>query len=331
MNQIFKELTFNDLQILKSLSEEKSLRSIARSQMVEPTALSKRLSRIEELFGFEIIKRSSRGFVLTGEGEKLIDKITILYKSAEAAFFSKGSTSKFERIITMGSRGFLNILSADSFLMASSRLSSNSRLRFIDMSPDELQKATFDNIIDMALHFENLNLTAVWSTFEIGQISWQVFARKNHPLSQKESISEILKYPFIGPGYLSGNKLSLGDDGFSIPWEHRIKGHEVQTAMTAFKILKNTDQLVYLPTLLAQDALLNNDIKMIEITNLPVIKKPIYFSVQTEKITQKELVIFTEFLKKMVNNEIHQIDIKPNLDIKLHTKLNKQPLQEISL
>ena len=304
MNRLLSELTFNDLKILKSLKEDSSLRAIARSNMIEPTALSKRLSRIEELFGFEIIKRSSRGFILTGEGDKLIDKASAIYSSALDSFSTPRFETKLERIITMGSRGFLNILSSESFLLASNKLNSPLRLRFIDMSPDELQKAAFDNVIDMALHFEALNLTMSWSTFEIGEITWKLFARKNHPLNSNESITNILKYPFIGPGYWTGQKVSMGDDGFPIPWQNRIKGHEVQTAMTAFNVLKNTDQLVYLPVLLSQEALLRQEIKIIEINDFPVLKRKIRFSIQTEKITQKELISFMEHLKKLIEKEM---------------------------
>lgn len=302
IHSIFNELTFCDLQILRSLLEEKSLRSVARINGMEPTFLSKRIARLESVFGFEIIKRSPRGFLLTGEGAKLAGDSATIFREADRLFFNKEAQAPLERVITLGTRGFLNLFSAAPMIEASRQLRKPVRLRFIDMSPEDLRKAAFENAIEMGIHFEKISLTSSWTTEEVGVIEWFLFARTGHPLGSQATIQEVLKFPFVGSGYWTGEKLMTSDDGFSVPWRHRTKGHEVQTALTALKVIKTTDQLVYLPSLIFKEALDNKEIKLIQVTDAPQLKRTLLFSVHSDKITRKEQTIFSNCIRTNISS-----------------------------
>ena len=127
MEQLFRELTFNDLKLMSFLRSEKSLRAVARIMNLEPAAISKRLVRIEELFGLEIVKRSPRGFIFTGDGERIVEKAEDILRNAEEVFGATAAKEEFEAVLSIGSRGFLNILLAEPFLRsAQSFFSENS-------------------------------------------------------------------------------------------------------------------------------------------------------------------------------------------------------------
>jgi DNA-binding transcriptional LysR family regulator len=301
MEKLIRELTLNDLRLLGALRGEKSLRSVARTMLLEPAAVSKRISRIEELFGVEILRRSARGFVFTGEGERLVEKSEHLLKVAEDIFGTQAPSSDFERVLTVGSRGFLNILLAEPLLNISRAFAEKTRLRFIDMSPQELQRAAMAGVVDLAVHFEEINWTSAWTTVKAAELNWKLFASSGHPLPSIASLAEVLKYPFIGPGSWNGEKLSTGDDGFPVPWRNRIHGHEVQTAMNALRIVQNSNQLVFLPDLMASEFLSVGKIKTVEVSDMSQVVQPLHVSVKSDRVSQKELQSFVKAVQLLTS------------------------------
>ena len=189
------------------------------------------------------------------------------------------------------------------------------------MSPQELQRAALMGVLDIAIHFEEINWTASWTCVKAADLKWKLFARSQHPLREKATLSEVLKFPFVGPGHWTGEKLVTGDDGFPIPWRNRIKGYEVQTALNGLRLVRSTNQLVFLPSLLANEFLIEGEVRPIEITDMQEISRPIYVSIQNEKINQKQLISLVAAVKTMAGNELLN---------KLTKKQLRQELRELS-
>ena len=304
MEELLRELTFSDLRLLQCLRGEKSLRAVARTINMEPAAISKRMTRIEELFAFEIVKRSPRGFVFTGEGEQLVRKAELLLKNAEDVFGAGRPRAEFDRILTIGSRGFLNILLTMPFLDSAKTFSAKTRLRFIDMSPQELQRAATAGALDIAVHFEELEWTPSWTSIKTDNLAWKLIARVGHPLKTESSLSDVLKYPFIGPGSWTGDQLVTGADGFPVPWQSRIPGHEVQTALNALRIICGTDQLVFLPALLAHEFLMDDHVKIIEVSDVPSVEKAIHISVHSDRVSQREFMNLVGAVRNLIKSSL---------------------------
>ncbi len=302
MQNLLLELSFRDLQILESLSSESSLRAISRKIGREPAVISKRLVQLEEIFGFEIAKRSSKGFVLTGEGSKICAAASSVLSTSQDLFATgfERRKSRFAKVLTVGGRGFLNILFSETLIRAQKSIGLEYRNRYIDLSPEELRQAAFAGVIDLAFHLEEMEFTSSWKSELVAPLTWKLFARRDHPLKSVSTIEQALEYPFIAPRYWDGRTLALGEDGFPVPWKRRIQGHEAQTAFNAMRILKCTDHVVLLPTLLAQDWIMNAELRLIELTDLKPIEAHLWLSIHKDRVSQKFLNSAREQIKRQV-------------------------------
>jgi DNA-binding transcriptional LysR family regulator len=267
---------------------------------MEPAALSKRLVRIEELFGTEIVKRSSRGFIFTGEGEKIAAKAAEVLANADDVFGATKSVHTFDRVLTIGARGFLNLVLSEPFLMATQSFKTRTRLRFLDMSPTDLHRAAIAGALDLAVHFEETKWTSAWTTKLAGEVRWRLFGSSQHPLGVSADLAQVITYPFIAPGYWTGEKLATGDDGFPVPWRRRIKGYEVQTALNAFKIVSATNHLVFLPDVFSRRFLQSEGVSAIEIADAAIVKRPLFVSGQVDRINQREFSNLLSALQTVV-------------------------------
>lgn len=67
-----------DWEILKVLHEKRSITKAAEAMYMTQPTLTKRIRAIEEEWGVEIVKRSSRGVIFTEEGEYLVRKSNVM-------------------------------------------------------------------------------------------------------------------------------------------------------------------------------------------------------------------------------------------------------------
>lgn len=299
MSDLFDELQFSDLKILTQLRDETTLRSVARNLNQEPAAVSKRIKRLEELLGYEIIKRSPRGFIFTDEGNKLVIKANDILKSTEQLLGFRPDKFSSEKVLSIGSRGFLNVLLTGPLLAALSEFNLKTRLRFVDMPPLDTQRAGLAGLLDIAVHCEPMEWTPSWLSTQAASLKWNLFARKDHPLSRNVTLAQVLSHAFVSPCSWSGERLIAGEDGFPVPLRNRIKGHEVQTAFHALRIIRSTDQLAFLPTLLAEDAVASGEIRAIEPIDLPEVRRVIYLSVHLDRVSERERLTLLSAIKSL--------------------------------
>ncbi len=172
------------------------------------------------------------------------------------------------------------------------------------MPPLDTQRAGLAGALDIAVHFEEMEWTQSWLSTKAASLQWSLFGRINHPLGQSAGLKQILKYPFVNPCSWSGERLIGGEDGFPIPLRNRIKGHEVQTAFNALRIIRATDQLAFLPTLLAQDLLENGVIQSIEQIDFPKVEKDIYVSVHQDRVSERERLTLISAIKKLFEHQL---------------------------
>jgi hypothetical protein len=179
------------------------------------------------------------------------------------------------------------------------------RLRFLDLSPNEVIQLAVIGILDSIIHFENYDLPASWMTQTlIKNVQWKIHVKKNHPLTQISNLkmSDILKYPFVLSTSWNGREISANEDGFPMSWSQRKKGLEAQTALMALQIVANTDQVVFLPELF-DDLITTEKITTIAPSDLQEISKPLFISVHTSRVSIKLFNLFIEKFKKGENHE----------------------------
>ena len=97
----------------------------------------------------------------------------------------------------------------------------------------------------------------------------------------------IFKYPFIFPVYWTSEGIKFGRDNFPLTEVKRIRGYETATAVSALEIIRRTDQLGFVPEIVARPFLNSGEVIQIDLPSLKTVKQPVYLTVKNDKISQK--------------------------------------------
>jgi len=288
MDYRLKNLSFIDLDILAKLSDHNSLRALCRSTGFEPPKMSKTLNRIKNELKIELIKTSPHGYILTSEGLYISNQSKEVIKKTEELIPTKKMIQQQIEILTVGSRGFLNLCLTQNMFQALQKTKDyNIHYRFLDLSPDELKKMAFDGILDIAIHLEQIAWPQTWSSVKVADVAWSFFVNSQHPIPDTCTIEDLLKYPWLRSTHWNGQRLAHSIDHLAVPSRERNFGHEIQTALNAIEIIKCTDQVAFIPDLIAYKYSNKNEIKKLNITDIENIPRPLYLSVRADKVSAK--------------------------------------------
>lgn len=267
-----------------------SIRSFAQNLDMTPSFLSKKIRKLEEEFGFPLVIRNSKGIVLAHDADGIV-KIArdILEKVSEFRNSSVESSRQNTKVITIGTRGFLNSSFASVILNHFKERKLDVSFRFIDMSPSDQLNSAKNNEIDIFISLKNINYGDAWQVEQVGDLSWSVFARRYHPLSKFKSvdIEQALVFPFTKPTYWDGKSIMTIFDSIPLDGKNIIYGHGVQNTQTAIAVITSSDHLSYIPKVAAKRSLELGEIKEVNINGIQSKKDPIFIAVHTDKITNK--------------------------------------------
>lgn len=292
-----KGISFFDLSILSELSGHSSLRALARSLKIEPPALSKKLKQIQDVLAIEILRTSATGYTLTPDGIYISNQARDFLVEANQLLPSKNSITTSQQVFTVGTRGFLNIFLTDAFLLGLKDAKSPHLVRFIDLSPEELRYTVFEGVLDIAVSLEPFNWPKNWTVQEIGKLNWSFYVNKSHPLEGKVSRDELLKYPWTKSAYWNGSAIKQATDALSIPRQDRISGHEIQTALVAIEVIKNSENVALIPDIVASAPCEFGAIKRILCPEVETPSATVFMGINAEKISQKQYAIWLKLLK----------------------------------
>lgn len=280
-------LSLRELRLLADLPKMKSIRSFSMEIGVSPAALSKTIMKLEEIFEVSMFERSAVGVLPTSElkdlsmwAREVLAPIDQLNRSEK-----KTSLPQFRHQITLGTRAFLNVLFAGSFIESSK--SQDIAWRFIDLSPHETLQAARQGGIQIALSLGKLPLGESWYQEKVGELQWALYVRGNHPLPASPSKEDLFHYYFTFATYWDGMSVVKGED--FIPLEKKIKnfGYGMQTAQTAIEIAKASDHIVHAPKLLAQSHVKNGEIRELQLKGVKFTSHELYLATQIDKIPKK--------------------------------------------
>lgn len=291
MQDSLYKITLAEVDLFIELSNIKSIRELARRKSLHPGQISKVIKSLELKLQTKLIERSLTGILLTTQGHEfltLADKIIKFSKQFQdirQGPFSKKSKS----IISIGSPSFIS-----SHLVANavSKMSLDSKnienFRIIDFSPDQLIMMGLKGAFEIAIHIGKLDWPKSWQSELLGNLEWRLLARRNHPLHQNTPLNmeKILKFPFVVPVYWTQEGLFFGNDHFPVTFSKRIKGMETATADAAITLATNTDQLVFLPEILARSHVSYKNLVELKMKGLSKVTKPIYVSIRMDSVSQ---------------------------------------------
>ena len=100
-------------------------------------------------------------------------------------------------------------------------------------------------------------------------------------------MKEVLKYPFIFPVYWTDDGIMYGKDNFPNIGQQRIRGHETATAVGALEIIRRTEQIGFVPEIVARPFVKAGQVEQVDLSSLKTVRQPVYLSVKNDRISQK--------------------------------------------
>ena len=304
------DISIQELDLFVKASRLTSLRELARQLELKPAHVSKVIKRLEGKIGHKLLQRSVAGIILTREGLDLLsvaEEICGLAEQLEGAN-SKRSKAEKDIVLSMGSISFLSTYLLAQSIQQIQKERKRARFRLIEFTHNELVSHGLNGAFEISVHIEPLQWTRTWASKRIGPLSWKLYSRKGHPLGKTPSESEILKYPFIVPTDWTNHGFSIGEDHCPVSWRKRLKGHEASTAETSIAIVGASDQLTFIPEVLARPNVLAGRLQEIQVENWPVVEKSIYLSVRADLISKPLMdTMLSVFKRNLSSHSNHDL------------------------
>lgn len=272
------DIRLSEIELFLTLLKVKSIREVARQKNMQPGQVSKWVSSLEKKVGAPLINRAATGVTPSARALELLPVFESMQVLLEKI---SGESHEESKIISIASSSFFSTHLVPDIL----KEVKNTKFRLIDLPPTSFVTAGLRGAFQYCLHSQKLDWPQTWTTRETGKLRWNLYCRKNHPLTQTARMKNILKYPFIVPIYWTPDGTQFGHDQCPIPMTKRIKGHETATAASAAQIVSVTDQLAFLPEVVAG----RSDLQL-ERVKVPwkQVETPIYLSVKNSVVKQND-------------------------------------------
>jgi len=293
VNLSIHRLSVDDLELLVQLKHAGSMREVARRRQSTAGQISKRLRRIEAALGWTTIERGVSGVTFTAEG---LEFLKVVQPILEKLSRWRHTTNEPQKVLTAGGPALLiNQIMAKALFNER-----DTQLRLLELAPTDLTSAGLRGTCDAILHFDELEWPRSWESTLIGKLSWRLYARRRHPLTDgRISESQLLSFPFVTPLYWTSEGVVPGPDGGPVPMSARCQGHQTASAEAAAYIVESSDMLAFLPDILVQSLKLKVD--PIQLRGWPAVDRPVYLSVRAATVSNLWLKSMTSNLKRILS------------------------------
>jgi len=285
------DLTIREIELFVLASKTQSLREVSRQSGLLPGHVSKIMKRLEVKMNQKLFIRSAQGVSLTPEGLELLEIARKVSELAQGFSPSRNNEKNREKLSTIGSISFIttNVLAPRIAIWKKSIR--NTRFRLIEFTHNDLVAQGLKGAFELAVHIEKLEWTQSWESYSLGKLKWKLYGRAGHPLGQHCSERQVSHYPFVVPSGWSPSGYYTGEDFCPLSPGQREKGDEASTAETALRLCVQSDQVTYVPEVLAESFNREKSVSEISVKGWPQVKKEIFLSVKTD-VVSKRLVEF---------------------------------------
>lgn len=282
------EISLRELEVFVLAARAQSLREVARQLNLLPANTSKIMKSLEAKLETQLFKRSVNGIILTPEGLAALETAErICDLSKDLLPHTHNQTEGTEKLWTIGSIGFLS-----TYLLSPvvTRIQNSAkkpvRFRLVEFTRNDLVAHGLKGAFELALHIGELEWTHVWESYLVGSLRWKLYGNINHELESGCCESDAMKYPFIVPTDWGAHGYAIGADFCPLNVRRRRKGNEAATAETALEICRHSDQLTFVPEILAQNWCVSGHMKEIVVSDWPIQEKQIFLSVKVDSVTK---------------------------------------------
>ena len=297
------EVSLFDLYLFVQASRQKSLRELSRQLDLQPAHVSKALRRLETKLGLTLFRRTTTGIVLSKEGKDLIPIAEEICLNSEILTQrAHGLVRSVETVFGIGSMSFLCQRYLSSCIELLSKEKYPDRFRLVEFTHNQLVSHGLDGAFEATVHIGKLSWTNLWESHEVGRMTWNLYARADHPLHDVATEEEVLQFPFIVPTDWTQNGFVTGGDFCPASWYRRRRGHEAATAETALEIVKSTQNLTFVPDLVARQGLAAGRIKLVRVKGWARVDQMIYLTIRIDKVPKP----FFKRMLQVLQAELHR-------------------------
>lgn len=280
------EIKLKEINLILDLVEAGGVRELSRQQGLSPGKISKWVHSIETKLGLSLFDRTSRGITMTPDAETLLPSLKKMQKTyLDLKLGAKNSEAPRE--LTFATTSFFSTHVLPDLFQNIRPDIADTRFRLIDLAPNQLMPVAMRGGFQMAVHIGDLDWPKTWVSQHIGEVTWRLYCRKDHPTSGSNQLSKILKYPFVYPFYWTPEGLKYGSDNCPLPIKERTMGDLTATATSAVEVVIRSDQFGFLPDVAARPAYERGELDIKTIRGWPPVSRPVYLSVKADMITKR--------------------------------------------
>ena len=201
----------NDLIAFRAVAELGNFRKAAESIPISQPAFSRRIEKLENALGTQLLERTTRKVNLTSVGREFDKQVRHILDALDATLLNIRGVAASR----MGEVTIASVPSAVNYFVSSvvkifHQRYPKTRVRIIDDSANQVLMAVQNGEADFGLNFTGSQENDIEFT-PILEEHFVAACHKNHPLAQHKSVrwSDLSKYDYISVSKVSGNRVLL--------------------------------------------------------------------------------------------------------------------------
>jgi DNA-binding transcriptional LysR family regulator len=195
-------IDLRSLKLFVAVCEQQNITRAAHLEHLEPSAISKRISQMEHVFGARLLERSRRGVQATPAGQALLDHArNLLYcvdrMAVDMEAIGDGLKGQVRLLVSAAAIAQFLLDDVASFMKESSHQ---------DIQVDIEQRASHELVRDIREGAASVGVC--WDIVELGDLAWLPYHQDrltiavpmNHPLAKEASVKfeDTLEFEHVG-------------------------------------------------------------------------------------------------------------------------------------
>ena len=302
LRNALQHVRFQDLALFEIVARHTSLSAAAREGGLKAPFLTKAIQKLETQLGVKLLDRTYQGIALTNDGIEFLQLCkSIMTKMEQTHWRKEGGSFTQPSLITLAGPMFLLTHLVAPVLPGALR-QEKMGLRLIEMPSSQMIATATRSHIEAAIHYDdvgdNLDWGQAWRSYPIGTVEWVLCSRIDHPLGVRATEKEISRYPFVTPSVLGPQGFRSVSDNCPIPLKGRLRMTEVSNGEIGLRVVQNTDQLIFIANIQAQEAIRQGKVQIIEVKDWQPLRKTVHLSIHQTKVKQKWLQLTVRALEE---------------------------------
>lgn len=299
MQPNWQRFDFRSLQLYCELGRLGSIREVARVHRLDPSRISRLVAAFETQYRTKLVERSAEGVRYTEHGLAMKTRFESILT---AAHLGLAEVAPAASSLAIAATAFLCTRVVAPLVAKVTPLLPDLRFRLMDFAPDELVAHGIQGAFEGAVHIGRLDWPRAWVSTEAGRLTWQLFARSKHPLARRKhvTVDELRRFRFTQPVYWTRGKLELGNDHCPLPRAERTAGTSTSTADAAIAVIRDNDELAFLPEILCREEVTRGILSPIRVRGWPAIHNPLFATFRSDAVTVQFLRQFVALLARIL-------------------------------